>query len=130
MCSPVEDLLDICTSHDATGEHCDRCNRRYAAIVEYRCTNCVYVIGGVLGAIGLVPETDLQVFLLNHGVDPVAPSSTRFWRATQVYDEEVLRTDPFEARYTFTLDDDILTLTVDDDLSVVEVAKSTTSKSA
>lgn len=124
--APVDDSLNVCTNHDATDELCDGCDRRYAATVRYRCTNCVYAIGGVLGVIRLLADPDLRAFLIDHGFNPVAPSSLRFWEATQVYDEEILGTDPFEARFTFTIDGDSLTLTVDDELSVVDVAKNTT----
>lgn len=128
--APVENSLNVCTSHDTVDEHCDHCDRRYAATVQYRCTNCVYVVGGILGTIRLLPEPDLRTFLIDHGFDPVAPSSTRFWKATQVYDEDIRGTDPFEAQFTFTVDGDTLALTVDDDLSVIEIAKNTTSEAA
>jgi hypothetical protein len=36
------------------------------------------------------------------------------------YAEEVPPTEPFEARFTCTIGDDALTVTVDDDLSVVD----------
>lgn len=39
------------------------------------------------------------------------------------YDEEVVSTDPFGTRPTFTVDGDSLTVTINDDLSVVEVTR-------
>lgn len=38
-------------------------------------------------------------------------------------EEEIFGTDPFEARFTFTVDGDALTLTVDDNLNVVNVVE-------
>jgi hypothetical protein len=36
------------------------------------------------------------------------------------YDEEVLTTEPFEARFTFTIGDEALTVTVGEDMNVRE----------
>ena len=44
------------------------------------------------------------------------------------YDEEVRSVDPFEARFTFTAGDEALTLTVDDDLSVVDAIRRASSE--
>jgi hypothetical protein len=38
-------------------------------------------------------------------------------------DETILSTDPFEARFAFDIDGDTFVVTVDEDLSVVEVTR-------
>jgi hypothetical protein len=39
------------------------------------------------------------------------------------YEEEVYSREPFEARFTFSADGDTLSLTVGDDLQVVDVSR-------
>jgi len=124
--APVTDSITVCEDHDAVNDLCDQCDRRYAVFVQTRCTNCRYEISGVAG-IYLLASPYLRGFLIDHGLDPVAPSVERFWEVTAVYDEEILGTDEFQARFTFTIDEDTLALTVDDDLSVVDATKGTTS---
>lgn len=39
------------------------------------------------------------------------------------YEETVLGTEPFEARFTFTAESDAISLTVDDEFDVVDASK-------
>lgn len=87
------------------------------------CTNCVFDQGGAF-ALVLLADTDLLAFLTAHGINPVSSTSHRFATAIMDYEEEILGTEPFEARFTFADDDDTIALTVDDDLEVVEVTRS------
>ena len=64
-------------------------------------------------------------FLIEHGIDPIAPEAFHL----SSLDERILSTDPFKARFTFTADGDALTLTVDDDLVVVDVTEDAASDS-
>lgn len=74
--------------------------------------------------LALFANTDLLALMTAHGLNPVSPSSElSFWELTGTYEEEIRSVDPFEARFTFTIDDDALTLTVDDDLNVVDVTE-------
>ncbi|MBX0324154.1 helix-turn-helix domain-containing protein [Halomicroarcula sp. F13] len=119
--APVETDVFVCEDHDASDGLCDRCDGAHAVNVGARCTNCIFRSGGVLVVV-LLADTALLAFLTAHGLNPVAPDSIR--RLNEVladYDETVLSTDPFRARFTFGVDGDRLTLTVDDDLSVVGV---------
>lgn len=119
----VDTTLSVCDPHETADGLCDRCGRRYAVVVRHRCTNCIYGIEGAIPT-QLVANLELRAFLIEHGIDPIAPTSERYFEATFVYDEEVLSTEPFGARYEFTINGDVLTLTVDDELNVVEVATS------
>lgn len=65
-------------------------------------------------------HTELMGFMMEHGIDPVSPVGFDFPMAA--VDETILSHSPFEARYAFT-DDDTLALTVDDDLSVIDVTR-------
>lgn len=120
--APVDSSVSICEDHDTTDGSCDWCDGRYAVHVHYRCTNCLSDHDGMF-ANHLLTDPDLLMFLIAHGVNPLSPPPTRFSGAVWVYEEEVLGTNPFKARFTFTVEGDTLTLTVDDDLSVVDVTK-------
>jgi hypothetical protein len=79
----------------------------------------------------LTASTEFLAFVTSHGINPLAPSSLDIWGAAiGDYEENVLSTDPFEARFTFSIDDDLLTLTVDEDLTVVDVTQSPASGSS
>jgi hypothetical protein len=70
----------------------------------------------VAGHLSVHPQ--VMAFMIDHGIDPVAPEGYLPFAAVE---EEVRSRQPFEARYTFTADDETLTLTVEGDLAVVEV---------
>jgi len=136
MCSrcsaPLEASVNVCESHGATDGLCDRCDSRYAVEFHARCTNCINDLRGPF-VLGLVADTDLLAFLLDHGLDPVAPSREDVYEVDRIhmnYDEEVRSTDPFEARFTFSAGGETLALTVDDDLSVIDATRREASESA
>lgn len=59
-----------------------------------------------------------------------SPSPTPRDKRIQVDDDEdVLSVEPFEARFTVTIDDDVPSLTVDDDLNVTNVREGMTAES-
>lgn len=125
----VEYSVHVCEEHDAGDDLCDHCDCRHAVQFHTQCSNCIHkeMTPFVLGR--LIATTELVVFLTTHGFNPIAPSPfSTFYQVLLNYDEEVLSTDPFEARFTFTADGDTLTLTVDDDFSVVDVTKSRASE--
>jgi len=118
--APLSESLSVCESHESTEGVCEECHSRYAVLVNFHCTNCLYEQSGAFG-LALMATTDVLEFLLAHGINPVSPDSqAAYYAALMDYDEEVISIDPFEARFTFSLDDDTLTLAVDDDFDVVE----------
>jgi hypothetical protein len=87
------------------------------------CANCNYDPNSIAPGI-LLANTELLAFLTTRGINPFAPESlNRTSQAIAQYDEEVVSTEPFEARLTFTADGDSITLTLDEDLSIVEVTE-------
>lgn len=116
----VDHSISVCETHDATDGRCDECGLRFEAIVRVTCTNCLFDEGVYLPAF-LGVHTELMGFMIEHGIDPVSPEGFDFPMAS--VNEIILSHDPFEARYTFTADDDTLALTVDDDLSVINVTR-------
>jgi hypothetical protein len=119
--APLENGVRICDDHDATDGLCDKCDRRYGVEFHTQCTNCIFEMNAMFMAF-LLANTNLRAFLLYHGFDPFSPSPEQY-AALYPYDEEVLRNEPFKARFTFTIDDDYIILTVDENLDVVEVTR-------
>ena len=123
--APLEESVSVCEAHDEDEGLCERCGNRHAVEFYAACTNCINDLRGPF-VFRLVADTDLLAFLTDHGLNPIAPSGEAIHRVDRMhmnYDEEVRSVDPFDARFTFTLDGESLTLTVDDDLSVVDATR-------
>lgn len=113
----VDRSVEVCESHDASEGTCDRCGRRFGAMVSATCTNCVFDIRmGVAAYLGTT--TEVMRHLIDHGIDPIAPGEFHPYAAVE---ETIVSHRPFEARYAFSVDDETLTLTVDEHLSVVDI---------
>lgn len=67
-------------------------------------------------------DAEVLAFLTSHDRSLLG----EYWTNLESATEEILGIDPLEARYTITCDDESLTVTIDDDLSVVADTKSTT----
>lgn len=107
--------VHVCEAHDASEGTCEQCGLRFGAMASATCTNCIFDMEApVAGHLAVYPE--VMAFMIEHGIDPVAPEGFLPFAAVE---ETILSPHPFKARYTFTADDDALTLTVDADLSVV-----------
>lgn len=119
--APVDRSVRVCSDHDPSGGHCGACGQRFAVTTEVGCTNCIFSGESVFTSY-LLGNTDVMAFLIDHGIDPIRPSAVHLTG----FDETVLSDDPFRARFTFTADDEALSLTVDDDLSVVDVTRNMT----
>lgn len=114
--APVEHSITACESHDPIDGVCDNCNRRYAAQLSSGCPNCLFDLEDQFAATIALRSVEMLAFLTTHGINPITDP---IWASViSPAEEQILSTDPFEARFTFTLDDDTLTLTVDEDLSV------------
>jgi hypothetical protein len=116
--APVDHSTSVCDEHDATAGLCDQCDRHYAVLVHFRCTNCIYE-EGFPAVMALLNVPELLTFVGEHGLNVTADGIEWGWD----FDEEILSTDPFETRFTFTIDGDSITLTVDDGLNVGRVSR-------
>lgn len=112
----VEHSIQVCTDHDVTDGLCDECGYRFAVMLDYTCTNCVCSLRNAAGTRVIVTTAFLS-FVTAHGLNPHSPSR-ELHQVVASHDEEVVSTEPFEGRFTFTIDGDALTLTVDENLSV------------
>jgi hypothetical protein len=120
--APLAESIRVCETHERDG-YCGECDNRYAVQVDFECQNCIYDLSGPF-ALSLTANTDLQKFLLAHDINPVSPSSpATHYSALMDYDEDLRAMDPFEARFSFSVDGDSLTLTVDDDLTVIDATR-------
>ncbi|MXR50615.1 hypothetical protein GRX03_03190 [Halovenus sp. WSH3] len=116
----VERDISVCKDHDVDGGLCENCQSRHAVGVSFQCTNCIYKAGGGPG-LGVITDTALLAFLIDHGYNPIAGESmTEVNRVHQKYDEEIISLDPLRVELTFHLDDDSLSLTLDEQLRVLE----------
>lgn len=116
----VEASVAVCEPHDTSEGLCEQCGQRFGATAVVACTHCGSDLRVALAAY-LGTRTEVMAFQLDHGIDPLAPGDFHPYAAV---DETILSAEPFEARYTYTVDGDALTLTVDDDLSVVDIVRS------
>lgn len=116
----LDRTVRVCEKHDDTDQFCDQCGHQFGLSVGVRCTNCIFKSISPYPAYAL-GHTDLIGFMIEHGIDPFTTSAH-----LSACNEIVLSTDPLRAQYTFTFDDDSLTLTVDEDLAVAEARRSHT----
>lgn len=115
--------VSVCEAHDYAAEYCDECSSRHAVQVGFHCSNCFYSRGGAAGLV-LVTDSHLLTFLLEHGINPLSSTgSTTFTAALLGYDEELLSIEPLQARFTFGVDEDELSITVDGELNVVDASR-------
>lgn len=116
--APIDRAADVCEAHDDTVGFCETCDHQFGVAVTVRCTNCIFETHSPYPthALGTI---DLLAFMTAHGIDPFV--SDAFHLSDCV--EEIVSTDPLEARYTFTAGDEALTLTIDADLEVVETTR-------
>lgn len=118
VCSaPIDRSVRVCPDHEASGGHCETCGQRFAITSQFECRNCLVGAETVFAGY-LLGDLDLMAFMIDHGIDPIHPEGFHLTAS-----EEVLSVDPFEARFMFTADDESITLTVDNDLSVVDATR-------
>ena len=119
----IEHSVRVCEDHDVSEGVCDHCDRRYAVLFEAECASCHYSTSGIPN-ICLLGRTELLSFVTDHGANPLLPETHDVAPgALANYEEEILSHDPFEAALSFTIRDETLTLTVDEDVSIVDATR-------
>lgn len=118
----LDESLRVCDNHHASDGLCEKCDYRHAVQVDRSCTNCPYHSEGA-AVLGIAADTELLAFLTSHGLNPVLPTA-EFYRTMLGYDEEIVSTNPVEARFTWSVDGDSITVTIDERPSVVKVERS------
>lgn len=112
----VDHTVTVCEDHHLEDGRCPACDQWFATIIRFTCRNCLFDLDAIFTA-RLLTEPALMAFMMAHGIDPMAPAG---FHVSNLVREAVRSTDPFEAAFTFRAGDETLTLTVDDDLGVVD----------
>ncbi|WP_267161481.1 winged helix-turn-helix domain-containing protein [Halovenus salina] len=116
----VERELLVCDDHEADDGVCPACESSFAVRLVARCTNCIYTTG-TGAAWGLLATPELTGFLFEQGLNPLAPENPdRLDSVLSGYDEEIVSKEPFRAEFTFSADDESLTLCVNRSLEVLD----------
>ncbi|WP_327053525.1 winged helix-turn-helix domain-containing protein [Halomicrococcus gelatinilyticus] len=118
----LDEWLTVCEDHQLGDGECDECTNRFAVMHSASCTNCIFDQRVACGS-ALLDTTELQSFLTAHDVNLVSPEYERFSSVMLNYEETVVETDPLEARLTFSVDGDALSLTVDEELTVLDAER-------
>lgn len=122
--APVETTLAVCQDHSDDEGVCKRCGRRYAAAVDIECANCILRKQETILGLYLLAVSPVQSFLIDHGFDTAAPSFERLFEMLAPYGEDIHTNDSLWVEITFTLRGESLTLTIDDELHVVDRTRS------
>lgn len=115
----VDRTTKVCPDHDADTGVCAHCGSRFGVHFLAHCRNCTHYKQGTIKH-HLLGDPEIRAFFETRGIDTLTPS----WEDMAVfytYEEDVHSVDPFEALFTFTVGKDELTVTMDDDLSIVDV---------
>ena len=107
----MEQWWTVCEDHETGEDICPTCEQRFATQYHTRCTNCIEDGHGIF-VNGLIANTEVLAFLTGHGINFFEPLSNQ-WAAFD-FDEDVRSTDPIQVRFTLAVDDDTLTLQVDE----------------
>ena len=112
----------VCRNHSAESGRCDHCNNRFAVAARLRCTNCVFDIE-VMYPNKLQSNVEFREFLIDEGINPLHPQSEAALDVFHHYEEEIESVDPLEVTFTFFGEEESISLTVDDALTVVDVER-------
>lgn len=112
----VDQEVQVCEEHDSGDGKCGTCDSRFAVLIESTCTICTFDARSSAVMLAL-PVPEMLVFVGEHGLNTTSRGIEWGWD----FDEEIISTDPFEAKFTFTIEDDSITLTVDNDLAITSV---------
>lgn len=115
----METSVKVCEAHDDSNGVCERCGFRSKVSYDSKCTNCPFDKRGAFTGV-LSTNTEFIAFGAVHGYNPIRPTDLH---AVMDVDQEVSSTNPFEARVTYSIGEDSLSLTVDDDLEVINVER-------
>lgn len=117
-CSATIDYTtEVCPTHDSDDGRCEECGKRMGAMFSATCTNCTFQLDAPM-VVRLTVNTDLLVFMVEHGIDPMSPEGFDFPYAS--VEETIVSTDPIKVRFTYAVDGEELVITVDGTLSIVD----------
>jgi hypothetical protein len=122
-CSAVVDRhLSACEHHRTGEELCEVCGNRHQVMLTAEFPACPMESEGILPtAVHGYPV--VMEFEASHGFKPVVPTREQWTTMKEVWEVDVPSLDPLRARVTYSLDGDLLEVTVDERLNVVDVTE-------
>jgi len=90
--------------------------------VEHECAQCGHSLCSAIGLV-LLDQSDVVTFHREHGLDL---NGTPYWRlpwCVSDHHTSVVSEDPLRVRVAIDLDDETMTVTLDDDLQVIDVTR-------
>lgn len=118
----VERTLTACEDHDASDGLCQECDRRRQDLFTAECPNCPLRVEGLLDT-AVHGYTEVLDFVTAHGFNPVVPTAEGWVTITDATEVDVVSIEPLKARITYSLAGHVLSLTVDEELNVIEVTE-------
>lgn len=118
---PVRGSVSVCDDHEPGADGpCETCGSNFAAWGEMRCGGCRFAkrLPVEICVLGLPP---VIAFLYWHGVDVLDPALEEVVDAVRTRIGTAVTEDPFRVTATIEVDGDEVTLTLDEDLSVVDL---------
>lgn len=119
---PVTGSVSVCDHHGTgAGEPCETCGTPFVAWGELRCGTCRFAKRLPIGlcSMGLSPVIG---FLYSHGVDVLTPSLDEIVEVLDTRVSTVVTEDPFRATTTIETGHDALTLTLDEEMTLIDVS--------
>jgi ribosomal protein L37E len=125
---PVDGAPLICDRHESTqGTLCSRCGTRDEVRVSYVCSVCKHGASFPVQA-AVHDHPAIVAFYYEHGIEGTyhieAPEACgRLWDHLLQQQHALVTEDPVRVRVTVPCDEDALRLTLDEELSVIEIAR-------
>lgn len=118
---PITPEITVCPSHATGDDLCQACNNHYVGIVDATCETCGDGITSLLAGAAWRHPTVLA-FFADHGYDLTQPDA-KSYRVAKIFEETVRSREPLDFELRWTLDDEVLTVRLDDDLDFIEVTR-------
>lgn len=118
----VERSLSVCENHDSGDGRCEHCNNEHQELCTVTCPNCHLEQEMILpSAVHGYPI--VLNFVTAHGFNPVVPTKDQWETMRDITDVVVASTDPVRVQISYSLDGHVLTVTVDENIDVVDVTE-------
>lgn len=121
--SPIMSSISICKNHDVDGrQSCDVCGTAFMAWAELRCGTCQFAkrLPVELCVMGLTPVIGI---LYKGGFDVLSPSFQELTEVIQTQFQTSVTRDPLRVRITIKDETDELTITFDDEMTLVDITR-------
>lgn len=114
--------VDACTDHEPIDGLCENCEGRWAVSVSYECRHCSFW-STIPAYYHLWSDPQVIGWFQNRGIEFTGPS----WESmtyTIGGDDEVVSTNPLMVEVTVPVDEESVTVTLNEEMNVVELSES------